>query len=278
MTAEKLQQVSAGPIYSDPALASIPLEALQLNLLLENTQLQLALRHNQEFVHLAVYHFPENQAVAALRFLLSQEEWLRKNYSRVHIGLSVPELTLVPGEFLDGAQADTLFDFNFSHPSSGRLYTDTLPDLAANLLYRLPDAVDQLLRLHFPQATLQHGTTALLKALPAENNEEALYVYVQPGQLQFLYLQGHKLKYFNLFRYVTGEDYCYHLMNVCNQLHLDREKIKVMLLGEVVRQSDVFQYAYKYIRQIGFGRRYTGATYSPSLQMPENFYYQLFAL
>ena len=55
---------------------------------------------------------------------------------------------------------------------------------------------------------------------------------------------------YNSFDFSTKEDFIYYLLFTTEQLNLNPENFKVQLLGLISEDSEFFEIAYKYIRNV----------------------------
>lgn len=298
MVVEKLNKIIPGVTVSDEnfaSLANVPLgslqEAMQLNLFIEPEHVSFALKNisKNEFVHLQSFDLSamktREEKENAIEKLLIENEWLKKNYTDVHVGISNHLLTIVPETFFDSAQPELYINFNLELPQHSKIQVDDLKFSSSKLIFALSQKTESALRLNYQNCKINHATTSLLQELSAKADDvvggtptTTLHVYVEPNQVQLIIFSNGKLKFYNCFQYRSVEDYTYHLLNVCNQLLLDKEKVKVVLLGEVMKNSDIFNMSYKYIRNVSFGARPDGKNFSAAFNFPEHFYYNLFSL
>jgi len=86
-----------------------------------------------------------------------------------------------------------------------------------------------------------------------------------------------QLKLFNSFNYTTPEDFIYYILYACQHLQLDPETLQLHLLGEIVKDSALFEYTYKYIRNVHFGQRPVEVKIDAAFKMPSHFYLIYFA-
>ena len=78
------------------------------------------------------------------------------------------------------------------------------------------------------------------------------YFYVHFSKIKFeiVVVQNQKLLLFNSFDFITKEDFIYYLLFTTEQLNLNPEHFKVQLLGLISEDSELFEIAYKYIRNV----------------------------
>ena len=63
---------------------------------------------------------------------------------------------------------------------------------------------------------------------------------------------NHQLQLFNTFEYQTADDFLYYLLFTAEQLHLNPETLKLLLLGDISENDGLYQKAYQYIRNVDF--------------------------
>ena len=77
-----------------------------------------------------------------------------------------------------------------------------------------------------------------------------MYVHIQTDNFQIIAAKNQKLLLFNTFDYKTEEDFIYYLLFVAEQLNLNPETLQVKLFGTISKESNLYQVAYKYIRNV----------------------------
>jgi hypothetical protein len=132
----------------------------------------------------------------------------------------------------------------------------------------------------FANISYHHFSSGLIDNLLTQNKNQVkkqLYVHVQSSHFETILIEGKKLIFYNTFNHHSAEDLIYYLLFVCEQLQLNPENIETILLGEIERNSAIYEIAQKYIRNLKFGERPEIADYSYQLQtFPKHFYYSLF--
>ena len=284
MTAEKQNKIIPGVTVNDEISSLLINQPSMLNLLIESDYIAFSVQtipdnlvfHIQTFDISSLKTRAEKET--GIEKLLMENEWLKKNYASVHVGISNHLLTIVPDKFYDAAQSDLFINFNIEVPEKSSVRTDELNILSSKLIYACSQKIEDSLRLYYQNCKINHATTLLLQSLAVAAENDSLIVYVEPHRVQFIIFSEGKLKFYNCFLYQAAADYAYFLLNVCKQLNLDSEKIKVVLYGEVVKNSDIFNITYKYIRNVSFGGRPNGKNYSAAFDFPAHFYFNLFSL
>ncbi|WP_281847829.1 DUF3822 family protein [Olleya namhaensis] len=110
----------------------------------------------------------------------------------------------------------------------------------------------------FGSFTYNHFSTILIEQLltfEKHSNTPKVYVHVSDTNFEIIVINKGKLTLYNTFEHQTKEDFIYYLLFTLEQLQLNPETIEVLFLGEVTKDSPLFEIAYKYIRHVSFGNR-----------------------
>ncbi len=111
-----------------------------------------------------------------------------------------------------------------------------------------------------------------------EEGEVVMVDDLKALDFEVVLIEGKKLIFYNTFRHHSAEDFMYYLLFACEQLQLNPENIELVLLGEVERNSALYNVAQKYIRNLKFGERKVDADFSYQLQaLPKHSYFTVFS-
>ena len=105
----------------------------------------------------------------------------------------------------------------------------------------------------FSTFNYKHVNTILvskLLELSKNNDEKQVYVHFSKNKFEIVVVQNQKLLLYNSFDFSTKEDFIYYLLFTTEQLNLNPEHFKVQLLGLISDDSELFEIAYKYIRNV----------------------------
>ncbi len=218
-----------------------------------------------------------------IREFIPKTEWLSLDYESVSIAFETPVCTLVPSPLFKDTHANDYLKLNFNLQLDDLIKNDHLSLLDANNIWSIPHNIYKRITKFFPKAQIHHHASSLIENLLLHNKNresgEVVFVNVRKNWFDIVVLDGNKLLFYNAFRYKAKEDFIYFLIFVLEQLNLNPEITDVVLLGEVLKISSVYEVAYKYIRNISFGKRSNDYQYSYVIdEMPEHFYFNLIHL
>jgi Protein of unknown function (DUF3822) len=99
----------------------------------------------------------------------------------------------------------------------------------------------------------KHFSTIIIENILAlEKNAVSakMYVHVSHNHFEIIVLENNKLKLYNTFDYLTNEDFIYYILFTAEQLQLNPEEFPLVLLGHIAKDHDLYDIAYKYIRNV----------------------------
>ncbi|WP_245794755.1 DUF3822 family protein [Flaviramulus basaltis] len=117
----------------------------------------------------------------------------------------------------------------------------------------------------FGTFTYKHISTILISdILLIEKNIEAtkVYINVSKNHFEIIIVSQGKLLLYNTFKHNTKEDFIYFILFTAEQLKLNPETLNLVLIGNIKKDDDLYNIAYKYIRNISFGNRKDSYTYN----------------
>ncbi len=103
-----------------------------------------------------------------------------------------------------------------------------------------------------------HHTSALSEGLLQYNElskQHDIFLLLENNMLSIVAVNDHKLEFCNLFNCRNEQDFVRYTMLVFQQLKLDRNQTKTVLLGNIDSNSSWFAALYPYIRNLSFGSR-----------------------
>jgi len=230
------------------------------------------------------YHFKgvssTEEWVRVINSVFEQSSLAYNDFAERKIGLFSAAFTLLPSPFFDSSLKRTSLSFHTEIKSSDQVLSDELRAHNMHLLYALPG--DLLLKLSswLPGMEIHHSLTGLLQYLM--NNDDYkpnhIYTYIQSNSFQLIYFKDKSLRFCNNFNYSSTEDFIYHLLFACKQLHLDPEKLTLTMMGEIMKDSSLHQLAFKYVRNIEFAGFHKNWKFTDDYALPGHFFFTLFCL
>ncbi|MGY5847003.1 DUF3822 family protein [Salegentibacter sp. HM20] len=100
----------------------------------------------------------------------------------------------------------------------------------------------------------KHSISILIESLLALLREKEAKVYLNNRKSNFdlVVIEDGDVLLCNSFSYSSPEDFLYYLLFTAEQLGLDPNKFELILLGDIQKDSEIFELCYMYIKNISF--------------------------
>lgn len=275
-----------GARYSAPDADALSADNSLMKILITPSQLVYLIADNSSktVVTLQPYQFSRitstDDWLQSIDAIIEKDWLLKKEVAETRIGIFTPSFTLIPDKFDTGFTREEILKLNCRIADSSIIGSDSILNTNVHLVYALPGAIVE--KLSWPDTvSIQHTTSALVGYLLSSkeaSEKERLYIYVQSSSFQLIFIRDNSLRFCNSFNYKSPEDFMYHLLFCCKQLRLDHELVPLTLMGEVMRDSSLFQLLVKYIRQVEFSKPCTALNFHSDYPLPAHFFFNLFCI
>ncbi len=210
--------------------------------------------------------------------LYAEEEMLQQEFNEIGILFSNDLFTIVPASYFIEKDASTYLKFN-----TKILQTDVVAhDLLSNDLVNVYIPYTNINNYFFDkygEFEYQHNISVLIDAVLAkkqDTNSAQVYLNDYSNYYELVIVLDNKLLLANTFHYETKEDFIYYLLFTLEQLELNPSEVYLWLLGTIVKQSEIFEIAYTYIKNIDF--LVPAFNFKPDINRSESFHREAFSL
>jgi hypothetical protein len=162
--------------------------------------------------------------------------------------------TVVPNEYFNESNLNDYLNFTIKTLTTDFISFDDINIIDAKIVYVPYVNINNYLFQNFGEFEYRHHTSELIKKLIKNNASEEKQVFINVSKTSFdiVALENKKLVLQNAFSYSTKEDFIYYILFVAEQLAIDTEQINFFLIGDINKDSDLYQIMYTYIRNIYF--------------------------
>jgi hypothetical protein len=180
---------------------------------------------------------------------------LQNKFEAVNIIHNNELSTLVPESiFNENALADYL-KFNSKILKSDFITFDTIHINQSVNVYIPYVNINNYIFERYGDFTFKHASTVLIETiLESEKTSESNLFYVNVNQNRFeIVITNHgKLQFYNSFEYTTKEDFIYYILFTAEQVNCNPETLNLVLIGDITKDSELYNIVYKYIRNVSF--------------------------
>ena len=211
--------------------------------------------HNKsEILGLESYNSPLSQ----LESTIEKSEWIIKNYASINTTINTKKSTLIPSSLFHVKDKDKYLNFNHTRTDNLEVLSDEIKQIDSYVVYGVSKAEQDIISTFFPKSTIKHFSTAHITnmlLLSKNEAEQKMFVNIDYKQMHICVTENNKLLFFNIFSYKNAHDCVYYILFVCEQLKLNPELIQLELMGEINKDSEIFNLIYTYIRSVSFTER-----------------------
>lgn len=215
-----------------------------------------------KFGLVAAYHF-ESTPVSPYKHLeyieklYKEEELLRINYSEVCVYHFNNLVTQVPKPLFNKNKLADYLKFSVKVLENDFIAFDEIENSEIINIYIPFVNINNFLIDKYGSFIYKHASTLLIeKILNTYKNLEGdnYFVNVDDVNFELVVLRNKKLEFYNCFSFKTKEDLIYHILFTAEQLNSNPEELKLTLLGEIEKESELYTIIYQYIRNVNFYR------------------------
>ena len=178
---------------------------------------------------------------------------LRNSYDEIKIIHSNNLCTFVPAALFDSEFIGSYLQYNTKVFETDYFTYDSLPNYEMENVYIPYVNMNNFFIDQYGSFDYQHAHTLLVQKLldySKNNDQRTMYVHVSSGHFEIVVIENRKLQLYNSFEFKTPEDFIYYILFTAEQLHLNPESFPLVLLGAVEEEDDLYQMAYKYVRDV----------------------------
>ncbi|MGC8804155.1 MAG: DUF3822 family protein, partial [Bacteroidales bacterium] len=195
------------------------------------TNYELYLEGNSQFVQLAVYDVTQNTFVGVKQFfaepqdtdilstLLNEENLLNHPYQSLTFAYSSFRAMLVPQSLFDADHLEDFLKFHHKIDENEKILYHFIPTVEAFLIYTCPIGVEQLLTAKYQQVSIKHHAIPFIQLAASKASnilQPQVKIFLGQDFFDLLVIKQGKILLFNSFYYQKYTDVLYFLVNVSN--------------------------------------------------------------
>ena len=201
--------------------------------------------------------------------ILSKDTFLSKSFADVKVCWS-SDFEIIPTVFFDESEMAT--DTSFSIIMGGE----------ANFIFEVPALINNELKSKFHHIGHFHSGASLIESLRKQGlaKSDKLFINIQAENIEVVYFDDNgSLRIYNRYEYKAYQDYIYFVLLVADEMKIDREEVKAVLMGEVSQDSQLYEMTHRYFRNLSFISQPEDIHFSKAfIEYPKYFNYPLYNL
>ena len=185
--------------------------------------------------------------------IFDKEELLQKEYHSVNISHINELAALVPKSLFDKEKLKDYIRFNTKIFKHDYLAYDEILNQDIVSVYIPYVNINNFFIDKFGGYDFKHFSHILIENLLGIYKYSLVphvFAHVHNNNFELIIIADKKLQLYNTFAFSTREDFIYYVLFTAEQLKLNPEKFKFILLGSVEKDDELYKIAYKYIRNV----------------------------
>ena len=231
------------------------------------------IRNNKEILALESY----NYSLSQLEENIKKNKWLSKKYSSTNITIRSKKYTIIPNLIYKNKDRKKYLELNHVKTEQLDHLSDEVKPIESHIIYAISIAEQDIITTFFPKSKVKHFSSIYLPNILAKyknNDGQTMIVNIDYMQMHITVIENSKLLFFNIFEYKTVPDCIYFILFVCEQLEINTEYLQLEFMGDIKKDSKLYDLTYKYIRHVKFAKRIVNL--SPNINsLLEHEYYTL---
>jgi len=268
MTHQKINQIEESKIVDHTLSIQVSLNGLSF--CTQNTKGEIKSVFHENF---DIKNTPE-QLLEKVKYHFEHHNDLQQKFESLEVIHQSELYTFVPEVLFDKNHLKEYLQYNIKVLENDFLTFDALDQHEMNTVYVPFANINNFFFDVFGSFTYKHAATILLESLMLQqkNSEDCtIFANIHSMSFDLIILNRGSFLLGNTYPYHNKEDFLYYLMFAVEQLKLNPEEFKLVLLGDIKKDHPCVLLAQTYIRNVGFGERgNTAFTQNPNLNKIEN--------
>ncbi|MFN4234868.1 MAG: DUF3822 family protein [Bacteroidia bacterium] len=214
-----------------------------------------------------------------LEIIFEQNQLLKKPYKKISLGICNSLYTFVPTPLFDSKAAKKYLQLNCKLSENDEILYASMKNLSAYCIFALDKKIKSFFDYQFIGVKYFHQTQILSDVLlnNFKNKENrSVIINIRNNEFDTIIINNKQTELINTFQFTTADDLLFHLLYVFEQLSINPDKQEVLICGELLKNSSIYERLEKYIRHVKFINRNNSIEYSYKFnELPEHFYYSL---
>lgn len=257
LTIERMQLKKKTKIFGD----DVGIKKLSIQFNLDGFSFYIANSKTNIPIQYTEYSFSESIATPELLLeeiiaIFSNDKDLQQDFDSVIVIHQNNLFTMVPEELFDRNSLQNYLKYTVKTLATDYITYDAISPLEINTVYIPYVNINNYIFQNFGEFEYHHHITVLINILRKQEESSletpTVYVHVSKKELDIIIFKTNNLLFSNSFTYQTKEDFLYYILFVAEQLHLNPEEFHLLLLGNIEKDSDLYQITYTFVRNVNF--------------------------
>ena len=198
-----------------------------------------------------------------LKEIFETDELLEPQYKSVSVSHFNNLVAQVPKAFFNIEELSSYLQYSIKILEDDYITYDEISGTEIINVYIPFVNINNFLLDRFGSFVFKHSSTVFIEKIAQEfkhNDQDTIFVNVYNSSYELLALKGNKLQLFNSFTFNTKEDFIYYILFTAEQLDWNPEEFSLILMGDIEKDSEIYNTVYNYVRNVSFYKNSKGYT------------------
>ncbi len=212
-------------------------------------------KSTRHLVQLRQYHIPAENTEALgdlLEDLVENDPDLQREIKEVVVIYNLGETSLMPDSHYTIELGRPAAELVAGAANKGLVLSEKIPGHNIYTIYQIPRNLHTLFQRKFSAGKYWHYYTLLLSRFSTETDspDTIFRLFYYPDKLVVAVFTAAKLQLMQSYYYQLPEDIAFHLLNICKQLNMDPEQVRLYLSGLIDSDSAMYNEISRYFLNI----------------------------
>jgi hypothetical protein len=203
-------------------------------------------------------------SIDALRELINNDDFLKKNYKKVSVVVPSAKFTIVPAPLFDPGKKEEYYTFNHQKDGDDYIFANKLADPDAFIVFAVNRQLHELVNTYYRGVNPVHHLRPLfnqISHLRKSETDNYIHLHIERDYFNLIIFSNNTLKYCNTYNYRNISDILYYVLNVFKKLDIRQEET-IYFSGLTEKYDDISSNFSMYIRNIKFAGPVGNFTFS----------------
>ena len=212
--------------------------------------------------HVVIGDYAENIALEKLEEIIIKDELLSKKFKSAAFICRGTANALIPDEIFKPEEIKNLFEFQNTLNELDELHFTKIKSAASVLIFSLPSRIADIVKRKIPNISFYHDNYIMIHNACSVPSSEDMRISFNGSSFTILINKQNTITFYNSFNYHAPADVLFYLTGVAGSMNLKPAEIKVLVMGEYEKDSEMQNLLKQYFTSIRFMKPSTDIEYS----------------
>ncbi len=194
------------------------------------------------------------KVLSKIELTYEKEKELNQAVDEVVVLFTNSLFSLVPEEIFDEDNAASYLKFNTKILKTDFIAFDKIHPDIINVYIPYANITNYFFD-KYGEFEYRHSLSVLIESLlkqPKDMDGPKVFLHSHLDTYELVIIENQKLLFANSFKFDTKEDFLYYLLFTAEQLNLEPNEFELIMMGDITKDSEEYNFAWNYIRNISF--------------------------